>query len=86
MTQIQGKVHLDARRPLKEWEEEHAASLARQLLAERDRYREALEAIGTECENYTGGTTCVSANRTRGARYTADAWCKPCIAREAFGA
>jgi hypothetical protein len=46
--------------------------------------RRALQMIGTECENYTGSLTCVMAGRKRGARYSADAWCRPCIAREAL--
>lgn len=52
--------------------------------AERDRYGDALRTIGTACASYTGDTTCVSAGRTRGARYMAEAWCDQCIAREAL--
>lgn len=55
-----------------------------ELLEVADRYREALGTIGTDCENYTGDTTCVSVGRTRGGQYTAEAWCVRCIARVAL--
>lgn len=55
-----------------------------ELEAERDRFREALEAIGRNCTAFTGNTNCVNSGRTRGAPYTADAWCDQCIAREAL--
>lgn len=51
-------------------------------MARKRRMREALEAIGTHCTNYTGSTTCVSAGRTRDSEFTADSWCDQCIARE----
>jgi hypothetical protein len=52
--------------------------------AERDRFRRALELIGTDCETYTGPATCVEdPGRRPDAEYTADRWCDGCIARTA---
>lgn len=36
------------------------------------------------CSNYTSGR-CWDAGRTRGAPYTADSWCKACVAADALG-
>jgi hypothetical protein len=48
------------------------------------RLSDALFTIGTECENFTGTSNCISAGRMRGADYLADAWCHGCIARDAL--
>lgn len=62
------------------------------------RYREALELIARDgCENYTDGHRCydddaivagdngVYVNRTKGARFSAMAWCDSCVAQDALG-
>lgn len=68
-------------------EEAQRQAIARDAnFVEAQRYREALETIGTECSNFTGESTCLTAGRARGARYLADAWCHACIAREALTA
>lgn len=53
-------------------------SVARAALQEIDKYG---------CSTYTGTHRCLDANsgRTRGAQFGADAWCDPCIARDALG-
>lgn len=46
---------------------------------------EALMVIDRDCDNYTGPSTCrEDASRTRRAEFTADAWCDPCVARDAL--
>lgn len=64
---------------MQEWRERYAA--ASQPL------REALELIARDgCENYTGHHRCYhpSNHRVRGAPYTADSWCHPCVAQHAL--
>jgi hypothetical protein len=53
------------------------------------RLREALELIDRDgCETFTGTARCLDPNsgRTRGAKYGADKWCDPCIARDVLAA
>jgi hypothetical protein len=55
------------------------------LLAEhRDRYRKALELIGTDCETFTGPTCLDDPARSPDAEYTAYRWCDRCISRTAL--
>jgi hypothetical protein len=54
---------------------------------ELERLKDALRLIsGEKCENYTGDWRCWDdgMGRTRGARYTAEAWCDACIAQAAL--
>ena len=62
----------------------HAPEDVRALLEEVKRLRSGLKTIGTHCTSFTGKTTCITAGRTRGARYSAEAWCEGCIARDAL--
>lgn len=41
----------------------------------------ALRLIGTDCATYTRGTCSDEPNRSPYAKYGADQWCDPCIAR-----
>lgn len=46
---------------------------------------EALLVVQGPCSNYTGPASCRDyRHRTRGARYAADAWCGPCVTRDAL--
>lgn len=47
---------------------------------------EALLVIAGEvhCESFMSPGSCRTAGRTRGARYTDDAWCATCVARDAL--
>lgn len=50
-----------------------------------DAARSALELIdATGCKSFTGNNRCWNFGRTRGAEFGADAWCDPCIARNAL--
>lgn len=46
---------------------------------------DALLVIDGPCSNYTGPASCREyRHRTRGAKYTAEAWCDQCVARDAL--
>lgn len=39
---------------------------------------------GDRCTTFTPPANCLSAGKTRGVRYGADAWCEGCVARDAL--
>jgi hypothetical protein len=45
---------------------------------------DALLVLDGPCENYTAGSCRHHPGRTRGASFTAEAWCGPCVARDAL--
>lgn len=45
---------------------------------------EALMVIDGHCTNFTAGGRCPDSSRSRNAPYAADAWCAPCVARDAL--
>ncbi len=60
------------------------ADFARTLELALGEAREALKLIAGPCENFWG-SDCYGTGRTPDAKYTADRWCDPCIARRALG-
>ena len=70
---------------LRAWETALAGhAVVNQLITDIRRLREALERIDRDgCERLTGPTRCFDVEGwSRDARYGADAWCNPCIARK----
>jgi hypothetical protein len=56
------------------------------VATETQRYREALERIGTVCTNHVKPYTCrdEGSGKTKDAQYGADQWCDACIAADAL--